>query len=327
MKYANKVKFLFFLAIVLCFPFKIYGDYNNSAFVQTNYATYISNFQATLNGTLFNNNFYTTSSTNYTYFQWGTTTSYGNQTPQQILSYTGTFMQNIGNLNSGTTYHFRAVAQGNYGVVYGQDMTFTTTGGFNSGSILSITKQAININSGNLNWSSLINANPSDTLSFAITLQADGQDVHNVMVRDVLPANLIYKGNLLVNTNSNYGGSITSGVNIGTVYAGQAVIVSYQVQVAPASNFSYGSSTLANNATITSNEAGTQTASATVIVNNSQVYGATTGPTSVSTGLTNNFLTDSFLLPLSIIILGLWLLFSGNANKFANWLRVAIDRV
>jgi len=95
------------------------------ATVQTTYATYVSSFQATMNGLLSNPYLY---STNFINFEWGTTTSYGNETPQQPLGYAGIFFQNIANLNPGTTYHYRAVAQGNYGTVYGQDMTFTTTG-------------------------------------------------------------------------------------------------------------------------------------------------------------------------------------------------------
>ena len=302
------------------------GNNNGNSYVQTNYATYVSNFQATLNGTLSNYN-YNSSATNYIYFQWGTTTSYGSQTPQQLMGYSGTFMQNIENLNSGTTYHFRAVAQGNYGTVYGQDLTFTTSGSGNgnyygNGS-LTITKQVINLTSRNLNWSSSVNASPSDILSFAITLQANGQDLHNVTVRDILPATLIYRGNLSVNANSSYGGDITSGVNIGTVYAGQAIVVAYQAQVAPAGNFSYGATTIANNATVTSTESGMQTSSATVIVNKTLVYGATT----VSTGLTNNFLTDSFLLPLLIIVTGLWFYFSGEVYVFADWLKGKIQPI
>jgi len=292
----------------------------NNSYVQTNYATYVSNFQATLNGSLSSAN---SSATNYVYFQWGTTSSYNNTTSQQFIGYSGTFMQNIENLNSGTTYHFRAVSQGNYGTVYGQDMTFTTLGAGNNyygNGSLAITKQAINLTSRNLNWSSSISASPSDILTFAITLQANGQDVHNVTVRDILPADLIYRGNLMVNTNSNYGGDITSGVNIGTVYAGQATVVAYQVQVAAAGNFSYGATTIANNATVTSTEAGTQTSSAAVVVNKTLVYGAST----VSTGLTNDFLKDSFFLPLLIIAAGLWFYFSGEVYVFADWLKAKI---
>ena len=294
---------------------------NNSNNVQTNSATNISSYQATLNGYLSSGNFYNST---YVYFQWGTTNSYGNQTNQQYINNAGSFSQNVTSLSANTTYHFRAVSQGNNGTIYGQDMTFYTSYGNNyygNGS-LSVNKQAINLTSGNLNWQSSVNAKPLDIISFAITLQPNNQDVHNVVVRDILPANLIYRGNLTVNTNSNYGGDITSELTIGTIYANQPVVVSYQAQVASAQSFSYGATTLTNSATVTSNELGTQTASASVFVNKSLVYGAT----NISTGLTNNFLTDSFLLPLLILIFGIWLYFSGTLNMWTDKLKTKIKR-
>ena len=306
----------------------VYVNYNNgnnygNVFVQTTNATGVSNYQATLNGILSGNNI---SPTNYVYFQWGTTTNYNNQTGQQNIGYSGTFMQNITYLIPNTTYHYRAIAYGSNGTVYGQDMTFNTSSsgyynynnnGNSNGSLL-MTKQVIDLSSGNLNWSTSVNASPSDVLDFNITLQAYNQNVQNVVVRDILPANLIYKGNLKVNANYNYGGDITSGVNIGTVYAGQAVDISYQVQVAPLSSFSYGTTTLTNSATATSSTSGTQTTNATVIVNKTLVYGAST----VSTGLTNNFFTDSFFLPLLLIVAGVWIYFSGNIYVFADKLKL-----
>ena len=316
-----KLGFTFLAIVILCFSSGTAVLAQTFAYIQTNYATYVSNFQATLNGTLSNSNL---GGTNYAYFQWGPTISYGNETSQQSIGYSGSFMQNIANLNPGSTYHFRAVAQGNYGTVYGQDMTFATTGagiGQYGNGYLTINKQAINLTSGNLNWSSTVSANPSDVLSFAITLRANNQDIHNVIVRDMLPTNLIYEGNLTVNT-SNYSGDITSGINVGTVYAGQAVVVAYKVQLAPTGNFNYGANSVTNNAMVTSTEAGTQSAGATVVVNKTLVYGAST----VSTGLTNNFLTDSFLLPLLVILAGLWFYFSGEAYVFADRLKTIIKK-
>ncbi len=290
--------------------------------IQTNSATNVSNYQATLNGNLAVPYF---GSSNYVYFQYGTTTSYGTQTNQQSLSNSGSFSRNIAGLSAGTTYHFRAVAQGNYGTVYGQDMTFYSSGtgtGYYGNGILTVNKKAIDLTSGGLIWATSINANPSDVLTFAITLQANGQDIHNVIVKDILPANLIYKGNLTVNTNTNFGGDITSGVNIGTVYSSQPIIVSYQAQVASAGNFSYGTVTMNNNATITSTESGAQTATANVVVTRTLVQGAAT----VSTGLTNNFLADSFFLPLLIIIASLWLYFSGAAFSFGKKIKSLIKK-
>lgn len=183
---------------------------------------------------------------------------------------------------------------------------------------LLVNKKAINLSSGNLNWSETVSANPYNILSFAITLQAIGnQDIHNVVVRDILPANLIYKGNLMVNASLNYSGTPASGINIGTMPAGGVAVVAYQAQVAGPENFNYGITTLSNTITVSSDETNNQIDNAAVIVNKSLIYGAT----DINTGFSDNFFTDSFFLPLALIIIGLWLYFSGRAYKFADWLR------
>ena len=307
------------------------GNNNNGSYnVVTGGATYISNFQATLNGNLsITNTNGSNYNSNYIYFQWGTTTDYGNETPQQILGYSEQFLQNIENLNPGTTYHYRAVSKGSYGTIYGQDMTFTTSGAgngavvnYNGTGTLSVTKQVINLTSGNLNWQASVNGNPGDILSFAITIQSNANhDIHNVFVRDILPANLIYKGNLTVNAALNSSGNPQNGINIGTISSGGIQVITYQAQVASTANIPAGTSTASNSATITSTEGGTQTAAASVIINNPLVLGAAT---TVSTGLTNNPVTDSFFLPVMLIILGSYLYFSGKIYVFADWLEEKI---
>ena len=301
-----------------------YNNNNSTGNTQTNSATNINTNQATLNGYFSNTNF---SGTNYVYFQWGTTTSYGNQTAQQPLNYSGSFSQNIVNLLANTTYHFRAVSQGGYGTVYGQDLTFYTTnsGYYYSSGILTVTKKVINLTSGNLNWQSLVTANPGDVLAFAITLQAGNQDIHNVVVYDTLPANLSYVGNMTVNANLSYAGTPMSGINIGTIPANGVEVISYQTRVASSAVLPYGISTLSNSATITSTEAGTQTAVATVLASNSYVAGANYNPTSLPTGLTNDPVKDSFFLPIALIILMSWLYFSGRIYNFADWIGTKIN--
>ena len=173
-------------------------------------------------------------------------------------------------------------------------------------------------------------AAPGDMLMFMITLQATNQDVQNVFVRDTLPANLIYSNQLVVacvggtggynncnNNNYNYSGSIVSGVNLNTIYAGQSVTITYQAQVAPAQNFAYGTTTLNNSVSVTSSNTGYAPASnASVIVTRSTVLGAST----VSTGLTNNFWVDSFFLPLLLTLIGLWMWRSGIFFGIEKWL-------
>lgn len=330
---------------------------NNNVSVQTNPATNIYNNQVTLNGYLYsynnnnnnnNNNYNNNYCSNYVWFQYGPSSSYGSETIHQSQNYTGSFSQTVNlynnnynynsynNYNNGS-YHFRAAAQlCNGATVYGQDMVFTAGG--NNGNSLTINKTVRNLTSGNSNWSSTAYASPSDTLMFMITLQASGQDVQNVFVRDLLPQNLIYKNQLVVactNNNNynynnynnynncstgnynNYSGDIMSGINIGTIYAGQTMTITYQAQVAPIQNFAYGTSTLNNSVSVTSSNSGyNPTSNASIIVTRTAVYGAST----VSTGLTNNFWVDSFFLPLLLTLIGIWIWRSGIFFGAEKWI-------
>jgi pimeloyl-ACP methyl ester carboxylesterase len=89
--------------------------------VQTLPATLQTATSAQLNGYLNPNGFNSAA-----YFQYGTSTSYGNTTPSGNF---GTTPQNIGysvsGLTPGTTYHYRIVASNTKGVSYGLDSSFT----------------------------------------------------------------------------------------------------------------------------------------------------------------------------------------------------------
>jgi uncharacterized repeat protein (TIGR01451 family) len=303
----------------ICLAFALPSAFANAQSVggvniQTNSASSIYSNQATLNGYFGYPYFY--SGDNYVWFQWGSGTGYGNETSHKYISgNSGYFTENISNLNYNSTYHFRAVIQNNYGTFHGQDMTFSTTGssGYTSGS-LSVQKRVINLTSGNLNWQSSTTAKPGDVLSFSITLQAIGRDIHNIVVTDILPPNLIYTGKLMINAILS-SGNPTYGINIGTLPAGQLTIISYQAQVPQSVN--YGTTTVSSNSTVTSSESGAQTSLASVTINNFAVQGITYLPT----GTTNNIINDSFFIPLTIIILAAWLYFSGRVYKFADWLK------
>jgi hypothetical protein len=91
----------------------------------TGLATNITSNSATLNGTVNPNGVATGA-----FFQWGTTTLYGNLTTSQVLG-SGinniNISSNLSGLLSNTTYHFRIVAtNSNSGTTFGEDKLFTT---------------------------------------------------------------------------------------------------------------------------------------------------------------------------------------------------------
>ena len=91
--------------------------------VTTNAATGIGTTTATLNGSLTNLGSAPSAGVS---FEWGTSTSYDNETTPQTMTATGEFSASLSGLSSGTTYHFRAKAVGE-GTSYGIDRTFTTS--------------------------------------------------------------------------------------------------------------------------------------------------------------------------------------------------------
>ncbi len=99
--------------------------------VTTNDATDITISSATLNGNL--DDLGAAGTVNVS-FEWGLTTSYGNETTPEAMTLTGAFSANLSSLSSDTTYHFRAKAVGN-GTSYGEDRSFSTPswGSMNSG--------------------------------------------------------------------------------------------------------------------------------------------------------------------------------------------------
>jgi hypothetical protein len=93
--------------------------------VSTLPATGVSTEIATLQGTV-NPNFYPTTA----WFQWGTTTNYGNLTSVTSLGSGTTALPlsaPLAALTRGATYHFRVAATNSRGAVYGSDQSFTTT--------------------------------------------------------------------------------------------------------------------------------------------------------------------------------------------------------
>jgi hypothetical protein len=60
------------------------------------------------------------------WFQWGTSTNYGNTTPNQVIQTTATLTAPIAGLAPGTVYHYRLVSTSIGGTATGNDQDFTT---------------------------------------------------------------------------------------------------------------------------------------------------------------------------------------------------------
>ena len=99
-------------------------DCGNPPAVVTNAASNVTQTSARLNGNLSD----TGGESCDVWFEWGTTTSYGNTTPAQVKASTGSFYADISSLLPCTSYHFRAVVSNSCDTIYGEDMPFQTLG-------------------------------------------------------------------------------------------------------------------------------------------------------------------------------------------------------
>ena len=91
--------------------------------VQTNSATGVKTTEAVLNGEVLDMG---RADSVETWFEYGTTISYGNETSHSSKNDIGPFSAYVTGLNSNITYHFRAVAKNGSGISTGNDLTFKT---------------------------------------------------------------------------------------------------------------------------------------------------------------------------------------------------------
>ena len=113
---------------------------------------------------------------------------------------------------------------------------------------LTIAKTVRNITEGQTVFQDSIQVKPRQTLEFQIIVTSGGNTaVANVIVRDQLPANLLYvSGSTTVEGISTADGITTGGINIGSLSPGQSKTIKFRVNVEREVKFVRGQTTLTN---------------------------------------------------------------------------------
>lgn len=177
---------------------------------------------------------------------------------------------------------------------------------------LAAQKTGANLSDG-AGWAEQIFADPNEILSFSIQVSGSVAQVDNVTVRDVLPPQMKFKGNLKVDNNA-VAGDIIAGLNIGSISPGQTKTITFEAELLGPDKFNFGENKIINS-TVVAGVGASAFDTTQIIVTKAAVAGAVTD---VSTGLTNNLFLDSFFLPLAISLLILWIIKS-RIVRFEEW--------
>ena len=146
-----------------------------------------------------------------------------------------------------------------------------------------------------------VNARPGDYVSFKISIEAVSDDVENLTLSDVLPDGLVNIRDIEIDGRPN-GGDIEDGLDLDDLDEDDEVVVTFTATVDKASSFSYGQTTITNTATARG-EGTSDSDEADIIVQRAEVAGIT----AISTGFGDNPFIDSFIFPLSLAALCIWM--------------------
>jgi uncharacterized repeat protein (TIGR01451 family) len=166
-------------------------------------------------------------------------------------------------------------------------------------------------------WVNSITVSPGEVVSFSIKVTAGDTNLNSVEVKDILPRNIEYLGNIKVDGASALG-NITEGVNIGGISRLQSKTVTFDAKIYSRENFDIGTTILTNTARVSSLGV-TLTDTAVLNVIKGEVAGP---PTVVPTGITGNTTFDYLLLPLLLTAL-LFILFRKHFLVLVKRLEVA----
>ena len=118
---------------------------------------------------------------------------------------------------------------------------------------LSIDKKIRNTTDGT-SYQNSINADPGEDIEFQIKIGSIGTTTaYNVIVTDVMPSNVIYRGDLRVN-GITHTGSIINGLNIGSMVAGTTRTITFDAEIASEGNFNYQTTTIVNTASVNADD-------------------------------------------------------------------------
>jgi len=178
--------------------------------------------------------------------------------------------------------------------------------------VFTISKTVRNLSKGTGFEKSII-AEPGEVLVFAISVKAGENSISNLLVKDILPEKIIYRGDLKIN-NVSVAGDILTGLNIENLAPNETKLITFKADVASRENFPFGQTKLKNKAIVSTSQTSLSD-EAEIIVSKTAVAGAVTG---IPTGLTNNILFDSFILPLILALTVVWL-FKSKIIQFEKW--------
>lgn len=180
---------------------------------------------------------------------------------------------------------------------------------------ITIEKTGRNLSDNSKQWVHVIPADAGEIILFQIKVTGNNAyNSGNVIVKDVLPQYLTYRGNLLVNNTPMVGGTgniFSSGLNLGTLSANQTKVITFEAQV----DSSISQTMQLKNTATVSNGYSSASDNAVVCITKKRIV---TIPTYISTGITDNFLLDLFILPLALTLLIIWLLKS-KIIRFEEW--------
>lgn len=159
---------------------------------------------------------------------------------------------------------------------------------------LTLTLLAKNVSANQTLFTDSISAKPSDKIEFQIQISKESGVATNVTLKDALPSQLSYLGNLKVDGVAN-SGDLIKGIALGDISSNSPRFITFEAQVAGDASFKPGNNNVINTVIAT----GTNASGSDAITLKVQGSGISGGATSVSTGALNP-LSAAFFISLAI---------------------------